>query len=86
MTGAGNAEKDTLPQAVEWGEAGKSSGGPRFRGPVRPVTNSKDERGEPERKVLFFADEESHRVYYMRRTPSRGSQQYVSMWDAPLDW
>ena len=29
-TGAGNAEKDTLPQAVEWGGAGKRAAGPRF--------------------------------------------------------
>ena len=28
------------PQAVEWGGAGKRAGGRRFRGPVRPVTNS----------------------------------------------
>jgi len=32
-TGAVNAEKDTLPQAVEWGRAGKRAGGPRFSGP-----------------------------------------------------
>ena len=39
-TWAGNAEKDTPPQAVEWGGAGKRAGGPRFRGPICPVTNS----------------------------------------------
>jgi len=39
-TGAGNAEKDTPPQAVEWGGAGKRAGGRVFRGPVRPITNS----------------------------------------------
>jgi len=37
-TGAGNAEKDTPPQAVEWGGAGKTAGGPRFSGP-RPPRN-----------------------------------------------
>ena len=41
-TGAGNAEKDTPPQAVEWGGAGKRAGGPSFRGPVRPLTNTTD--------------------------------------------
>ena len=39
-TGAGNAEKGSPPQAVEWGGAGKRAGGPRFSGPVCPVTNS----------------------------------------------
>jgi len=38
--GAGNAEKDTLPQAVKWGGAGKRAGARVFRGPVRPVTIS----------------------------------------------
>jgi len=33
---AGNAEKDTPPQAVEWGGAGKRAGGPRFSGPLPP--------------------------------------------------
>jgi len=37
-TGAGNAEKDTPPQAVEWGGAGKMAGGARFAGP-RPPRN-----------------------------------------------
>ena len=37
-TWAGNAEKDTPPQAVEWGGAGKMAGGPRFAGP-RPPSN-----------------------------------------------
>jgi len=37
-TGAGNAEKGTPPQAVEWGGAGKRAGGPRFSGP-RPPRN-----------------------------------------------
>ena len=37
-TGAGNAEKDTPPQAVEWGGAGKTAGGPCFSGP-RPPCN-----------------------------------------------
>ena len=37
-TGAGNAEKDTPPQAAEWGGAGKRAGGPRFSGP-RPPRN-----------------------------------------------
>jgi len=37
-TGAGNAEKDTPPQAVEWGGAGKRAGGRRFSGP-RPPRN-----------------------------------------------
>jgi len=35
-TGAGNAEKDTPPQAIEWGGAGKRAGGPRFSGPRPP--------------------------------------------------
>jgi len=35
-TGAGNAEKDTPPQAVEWGGAGKRARGPRFSGPCPP--------------------------------------------------
>jgi len=37
-TGAGNAEKGSPPQAVEWGGAGKRAGGPRFSGP-RPPRN-----------------------------------------------
>jgi len=37
-TGAGNAEKDTPPQAVERGGAGKRAGGPHFSGP-RPPRN-----------------------------------------------
>ena len=37
-TGAGNAEKDTPPQAIEWGGAGKRVGGLRFSGP-RPPRN-----------------------------------------------
>ena len=37
-TGAGNAEKDTPPQAVELGGAGKRARGPRFSGP-RPPRN-----------------------------------------------
>jgi len=37
-TGGGNAEKDTTPQAVERGRAGKRAGGPRFPGP-RPPRN-----------------------------------------------
>ena len=35
-TWAGNAEKDTLPQAVEWGRTGRRAGGPRFLGPCPP--------------------------------------------------
>jgi len=35
-TGAGNAEKDSPPQAVEWGGAGKRAGGQRFLGPHPP--------------------------------------------------
>jgi len=35
-TGAGNAEKDIPPQAVEWGGAGKRAGGPHFLGPSPP--------------------------------------------------
>jgi len=35
-TGAGNAEKDTSPQAVEWGGAGTRAGGPRCSGPHPP--------------------------------------------------
>ena len=38
--GVGNAENDTPPQAVERSGAGKSVAGPRFSGPVHPVTNS----------------------------------------------
>jgi len=41
-TGAGNAEKDTLPQAAKWGGAGKRAQGLSFSGPVWPVTNSKN--------------------------------------------
>jgi len=37
---AGNAAKDTPPQAFERGGAGKRVGGPCFLGPIRPVTNS----------------------------------------------
>ena len=37
-TGAGNAEKDTPPQVVEWGGAGQWARGPRFSGP-RPPRN-----------------------------------------------
>ena len=37
-TGAGNAEKDTPPQAVERGRAGKRAVRPRFPGP-RPRRN-----------------------------------------------
>jgi len=43
-TGAGNAEKDNPPQAVEWGGAGKRAGARVLRGPVRPVTNSRCEK------------------------------------------
>jgi len=35
-TGAGNAEKDTLRQAVEWGGAGKRARRPRLSGPRPP--------------------------------------------------
>ena len=35
-TGAGNAEKVSAPQAVEWGGAGTRAGGPRFSGPLPP--------------------------------------------------
>jgi len=35
-TGAGNAEKDTAPQAVERGRAGKRAEGPRCSGPRPP--------------------------------------------------
>jgi len=37
-TGAGNAEKDTRPLAVERGGAGKMGGGPGFSG-LRPPCN-----------------------------------------------
>jgi len=37
-TGAGNAKKDTPPQAIDWGGAGKRAGGTRFSGP-RPPRN-----------------------------------------------
>jgi len=40
-TGAGNAEKDTPPQADEWGRAGTMAGGPHCRGPIRPIMNSR---------------------------------------------
>jgi len=40
-TGAGNAEKDTRPLAVERGGAGKMGGARVFQGSVRPVTNSR---------------------------------------------
>ena len=42
-TGAGNAEKKSPPEAVEWGGAGKGPRAGVFRGPVRPVTNSKQD-------------------------------------------
>jgi len=35
-TVVGNAEKDTPPQAVEWGGVGKRAGGPRFSRPRLP--------------------------------------------------
>jgi len=44
-TGAGNAENDTPPQAVEGDRLGKRGESLRFLGPVRPVTNSKRVHG-----------------------------------------
>ena len=35
-TGAGNAEKHSSPQAVEWGRAGNGTGGRILGGPWRP--------------------------------------------------
>ena len=41
---AGNAEKDTTPQAVEWGGAGRGPWAPVLHGPIRPVTNSRSKQ------------------------------------------
>ena len=39
-TGAENVEKDSPPQAIEWGAVGKRARGRRFSGSGPPVTKS----------------------------------------------
>jgi len=53
--GAGNAEKDTRTQAVEWGEVGKRAVSRIFQGPVCPVKNSMPDASGP--LLLSITDE-----------------------------